>query len=315
MVNLKQLSHLLPVIKNNWQDMNWWKDVITKSYYKKIIGNNGVCIMEEDWDNLLILDACRYDIFEEFNIIPGRLEYRVSRGSCTNEFLIENFKDKKFNDTVYVTANPLVNYHVGGSFYRVVPVWKYGWANKYETVLPKTMVEYSMNAEKEYPNKRLIVHFVQPHYPFIGETGRNKIGAHVGIAGGENAAIGKKWLTDPKPHIWRLARDGKVNIKTVWEAYTENLQLTLPYVKELVGKLSGKTIISADHANLFGERIPPLFSREYGHPGGIYVKNLVKVPWLVIESKNRKEIIEEKKSDRTLLERKKINVLKKIGKI
>jgi hypothetical protein len=45
--------------------------------------------MQEDWDNLIILDACRYGAFERNNTIPGALEYRFSRGSMTGEFFEE----------------------------------------------------------------------------------------------------------------------------------------------------------------------------------------------------------------------------------
>lgn len=54
--------------------------------------------------------------------------------------------------------------------------------------------------------------------------------------------------------------------------------------------LKGKTVITSDHGNLFGEIIYPFPVRMYGHPGGIYVKNLVEVPWLVLDSKDRKMI-------------------------
>jgi hypothetical protein len=48
---------------------------------------DGVDVLAEDWDNLLILDACRYDAFAARADLPGRLERRRSRGSHTSEFL------------------------------------------------------------------------------------------------------------------------------------------------------------------------------------------------------------------------------------
>ncbi|MFC7028075.1 hypothetical protein ACFQH8_12520 [Halomicroarcula sp. GCM10025710] len=67
----------------------------------------GIDIFEEDWDNLLILDACRYDMFEEQHSLPGRLESRISKSSHTSEFLQSNFADRDLRDTVYVTASPM----------------------------------------------------------------------------------------------------------------------------------------------------------------------------------------------------------------
>lgn len=296
-INAKKLSCLLNKIMVNWQNLSWWKRMIKTisydTYYKTIIGNRGVYIMEEDWDNLIILDACRYDVFKKHNSIQGILEYRMSRGSWTGEFLTENFK-RKYNDTIYITGNPLVNYHVSNLFYKIVPVWKSGWNENYGTVLPGTMVSHALETEKKYPQKRLIVHFVQPHYPFLGEGARRKIGEHADLSMGRSEALGEKNAKHEKPPIWDLLKEGKVDKDTVWEAYEENLQIVLPHAKRLSQKLTGKTIISSDHGNLFGERIFPFFIREYGHPGGIYAKNLVKVPWLVIENERRKKVIDER---------------------
>jgi len=257
--------------------------------------------MEEDWDNLIILDACRYDMFRETNDLPGVLEYKISRGSCTKEFLLENFGKTKYYDTVYITGNPLVDYWVSGCFYKVIPVWKDGWDEEYGTVLPRTMVEYSLKIQAEYPDKRLIIHFVQPHFPFIGEKARNEIGNHRGI-GTRSMAMGvNEEIYDEKPGVWELLKKRKIKAEILWDAYKDNLQTTLPYVKELVDRLRGKTVVSSDHANLFAERIPPLFCRFHGHPCYIHTKNLTKVPWLVIESNDRKIMNQRSASEKSWL--------------
>ncbi|MDG5776143.1 hypothetical protein VB773_02085 [Haloarculaceae archaeon H-GB2-1] len=36
--------------------------------------------MAEEWDNLVILDACRYDVFEEMHTFPGTLKPIISKG-------------------------------------------------------------------------------------------------------------------------------------------------------------------------------------------------------------------------------------------
>ncbi|WP_186313321.1 hypothetical protein [Halorubrum salsamenti] len=53
--------------------------------------------MDEEWDNLIILDACRLDLFEE-TIDTGQFdEYRHvwSRGSKTDEWTYNNFIDEE----------------------------------------------------------------------------------------------------------------------------------------------------------------------------------------------------------------------------
>jgi len=48
-------------------------------------------------------------------------------------------------------------------------------------------------------------------------------------------------------------------------------------------ELGGKTIVTADHGNMVGERAFPIPFREWGHPRGVYTPELVDVPWLVYE--------------------------------
>ena len=159
----------------------FFERIIENMYFKHVIKNKGTFVMNEDWDYLIILDACRYDMFKKVNYLDGKLEYRISRGSCTNEFLNENFKNKKFPSIIYITGNPLVNYHIPDSFAKIVPVWRDGWNEEIGTVLPSTMLDYTLEINKKFPYKRLIIHFVQPHYPFIGKVAQKTIGKHEGI--------------------------------------------------------------------------------------------------------------------------------------
>lgn len=94
------------------------------------------------------------------------------------------------------------------------------------------------------------------------------------------------------PGIWNLLRDGKeIPLETVWEAYNENLDLVLSEVEPLLDDLNGKSVITADHGNLVGERLGPIPTRQkYGHPYGVYTEELVKVPWFIVEGETRREV-------------------------
>jgi hypothetical protein len=72
---------------------------------------DGIDIFEQDWDNLLLLDVCRYDAFEELNGIVEDLRPVTSRVSATPEFLRGNLRGRELHDTVYVTANPMLHRH------------------------------------------------------------------------------------------------------------------------------------------------------------------------------------------------------------
>jgi hypothetical protein len=98
--------------------------------------HNGTNVLEEDWDTLLILDACRYDTFSDVHSLPGTLNKRISVGGNTYEWLRGTFDGRDLRDTIYVTANPQLYrtrngiYDVGSgievTFYDTVEVWQEG---------------------------------------------------------------------------------------------------------------------------------------------------------------------------------------------
>ncbi len=255
---------------------------INRLYYSRLgqqEGNpNGIDIFDEDWDNLIILDACRYDMFDQEHSLPGRLESRISKGSHTSEFLTANFADRDLRNTVYVTASPMYQRnrkHLGTTLHDVVNVWRdAGWHDEFRTVLPETMADFATQTAEKYPDKRLIIHCLQPHYPFIGSIGR------------------KYFDLDKLNFEWSDARQGTLGISDaiLWQAFRENLRLVLPHVEELLGELPGRTVVTSDHGQMIGERSSPVPMIEYGHPPGLYTDELVRVPWLIHDNGARKTI-------------------------
>lgn len=73
--------------------------------YSRFRYGSGTHVMDEDWDTLVILDACRYDMFERRVPFDGKLDDRYSLGSTSEEFLEQNFSDSTYHDTVFVNAN------------------------------------------------------------------------------------------------------------------------------------------------------------------------------------------------------------------
>ncbi|WP_164731990.1 hypothetical protein [Halomicrobium mukohataei] len=250
-------------------------------------------MFERDWDNLLILDACRYDIFEEVNSFRGDLETHCSLGSSSREFVRANFADRTLHDVVVVSANGWykkisdtsgkINVDVHDL---IVVDNKSVESHKSdidtvrpdrEWILPEAVTNEACDAIERYPNKRIIVHYHQPHTPYIGPTGKEYAGE-----------LPQKF-------------DGKEELRTSHEilrrAYRENLEIVLEEVGGLYPELTGKTVISADHGDLLGERGFPIPVREYGHPSQAYREELVRVPWFNLPFDERKEIIAESPSD------------------
>lgn len=261
--------------------------------------SDGIAVMDEDWDNLLILDACRYDMFERVNELPGTLRCRVSKGSESRQFMRRNFAGRTFHGTVYVTANPHAERLSDKTFHFIDKVYADHWDDDAGVVRPEVVVETAREAADAYPQKRLIVHFMQPHAPYLGPHGRT---------------VEHNVTQDPSEEVravWANIRYGLTDttIADVRRAYVENLELVLEHVAALRDALDGKIVVTADHGELLGDRLRPIPVRGYGHPPGLRVPALVRVPWLELPSESRREIRSappqstEADLDRTTLER------------
>lgn len=251
--------------------------------------------MQEDWDTLLLLDGCRYDLFESRCRIDGQLESRRSQGSDSHEFIASNFTDRELHNTVYVTENPYVSSVGAGTFHAIENVLEMGWDDELRTVTPEVMREEVANAHERHPYKRIIGHFMQPHFPFIGEIGRRY--SHGGIPDRDVDKYHHEVIAngddDNDLSVWSKLQFKLDGVSEDWvrKAYSENLDLVLDEVEALLDEIDGKVAVSADHGNLFGDWIGPIPCRGYGHPRYLYVDGLVKVPWLIVENGDRRDVI------------------------
>ncbi|SFC75578.1 hypothetical protein SAMN05444422_12114 [Halobiforma haloterrestris] len=253
--------------------------------------SEGVDVFDEDWDNLVILDACRYDMFEQVNHIEGTLTAKESKASATSEWLKANVADRDLRDTVYVTANPQLEGNREKwdvKFHHVSNVWlNEDWDEETGTVLADTMTEAAIEAYEQYPHKRLVVHYMQPHYPFVSADTDFDKGHLNTIENGEDSPDGE--------NVWAQKFIGEIEPprEELWEIYTANLEYVLDHVEELLAEVPGKTVVTSDHGNYVGERASPIPIREYGHPRGLYDDPVVQVPWLEYTRGERREIITE----------------------
>jgi len=239
--------------------------------------SSGIRVMDEEWDNLFILDGCRYDLFERNHQFPGTLHRRRSAGSHSSEFVRHNFVGQEHFDTVYVTANPHAVLTLD-TFHATVNLFGEAWDEDLLTVPPQPVVEATRRARERYPDKRLLVHFMQPHYPFLGSEGE---GLETGGVTGNIQADVEVKTNRTYDSIWDKLDVGActADTETVWEAYVDNFRLVADHAASLADQLNGKTVITSDHGNLFGERLWPIPVRKYGHPLGIRHRALVDVPW------------------------------------
>lgn len=228
-------------------------------------------ISDKEWDNLIILDAARYDTYKE--TINPEADHRITAESHSRGFIRENFSEGDWSDTVVITANPFYNEEEfekltgekpSEKFETIFQVWETDWNEEHGTVMPEKIVEKAKTAQKLFPNKRKILHFMQPHYPFIdSEINQEGFGDAVTDESYEN--------------IWKRTEKGKIDHNTSKDSYLRNHHSALDSLKLLKNPLDGKTIITADHGNLMGEQ------GLYGHPGKSKLEPLRKVPWDKLE--------------------------------
>ncbi|WP_330632554.1 alkaline phosphatase family protein [Halocatena halophila] len=231
---------------------------------------DGVDIFESDWDYFIILDACRYDEFVDRVELPGTTEKRTSRGSTSPEFVRGNFGGRKLHDVVYVTANnwfAKTKEEIDAEIYALESVEH----DAGRTTSPETVTAAAREAAEKYPNKRIVVHYMQPHWPYLGPTG-------------------EKFADGP---FHEVIKSTTATHQDVMQAYRENLDLVIQEVESLFSELSGKFIVSADHGELLGDRERPIPIKTYQHPEGVYVDGLITIPWHVYESGPRRTIVED----------------------
>ncbi|WP_257297844.1 hypothetical protein [Haloarchaeobius sp. FL176] len=256
----------------------------------------GIDVMEQDWDNLLLLDACRYDYFEERCEFEGDLQSVISRGGRSWEFMEGNFVGKTFHDTIYVTANPHTGKLADDVFHAVEPLYLEEWDDKNETVLPETVVEEALAAHQRFPDKRLIVHFMQPHRPYLGPTGE-ELRAKYDVRGFNRHVANEERSHDSRESFSKMVERGKIPAEKAQKAYSETLDIVLEHVAELLDGIDGKTVISSDHGELLGERMNFLTNPKFGHShDAIRNRTLYEVPWLEIEG-DRRHITEDEPVD------------------
>ncbi|AGB15629.1 hypothetical protein Halru_1010 [Halovivax ruber XH-70] len=271
------LSQIWKGLRNPHYIVSEWNRLLNIARNRKRYNPDGIDIFSEDWDNLLILDACRYDEFARINTIPGELEARISRGSNSREFVRGNFSDSRLHDVVYVSANRYYAHmhdRIGAEVHEYIPTELD--APDVSSSLPETVTEAAIEAAERYPNKRLLVHYLQPHQPYFGP---------------ENDHL------ENRKDIHGTIEANDLSDTELREAYRKNLRYVLTHVEQLLEHLEGKTVISADHGELLGERERPIPMKSYGHPSGVYVDELVKVPWHVHEGGSRKRLVAEEPSE------------------
>ncbi|MCD6407135.1 hypothetical protein J7L81_04625, partial [Candidatus Aerophobetes bacterium] len=192
----------------------------------------GESIFDEYWDFLLILDACRFDTFSKIVKevgIEGELRKMLSKGSNTSEWFSKNFSGK-YPDIIYINSNPVVTNLIEKrkvEFFHVENVWVDGWDEEHSTVLPETLIDRFFELYPYYPMKRYIIHFLQPHFPYLSMPEFGKKAMEMAREGKWKRGIVIKGINLADWEFYLSYR------KEEWrKAYEENLRYVLKVIKE-----------------------------------------------------------------------------------
>jgi hypothetical protein len=230
--------------------------------------NYGRRIYETDWDLLVVLDACRWDLLAEVadEYVFVDEEWAYSCASASGEWHRKTFREEyavEMRRTALVSANPYTEMHVdGGDFLLIDEVWRDAFDEEIGTIPAERVVDRTIRAGRQHDPDRLVAHFMQPHYPFVPDP------LDEGIALGRDHT---PWDT-----VWDRIRKGTLSRERAWSGYRENLRYALDHVETLLENVDAeRVVITADHGNLLGE-----FGL-YAHPQYVPIPALKRVPWCV----------------------------------
>lgn len=252
----------------------------------------GTHVFERDWDALIVLDACRVDamrdVAPEYSFIED-VESVWSVGSTSAEWYMNTFDrrhEAELSKTALVSSNPNAEAVLVDGDYpprHPTPFVDTGW----DPIAAEDLAYLELTRNHDHPYnfsspsegktcqnpsyvtdraivagrtdyERLMVHYFQPHRPFIHDYVRK---------GTELSEI------EDEPN--RAGREQKVTREELWPLYLDNLRLVLDSVEVLLENLDAETVaITADHAELHGEL------GQWGHIQSIPHPSLKRVPWV-----------------------------------
>lgn len=255
----------------------------------------GTNVYDRDWDVLLVLDACRVDalraVADEYDFLT-EMGTITSVGSHSMEWIANTFSadySEEIRNTAYLTANthaemilkdgerpprrgweptltwPDWDIARAADFASVEFAWYGGFDDQLGNVPPRHLTDRLVDAARRDVADRYVVHYMQPHDPFIGRA----------VSVGRAPTPVER---DPVGHL----KTGRVSRQEVWEQYLDNLRLVLDDVTLLLDNLDAeRVVITADHGEGLGEW------GVNGHPEGVVHGAVRRVPWVETRATDR----------------------------
>lgn len=221
--------------------------------------SEAIDVMTEDWDNLFILDACRADMFEDVIDIEIFDEYSAVVSQGSHS---SEWTRRTFvGKTFDDTVYVSANPHTSLLADGTFHKLLEIWRDydcSPNEIDPDRIADAAIEANDRFSGKRLVVHFMQPH--------------------GTGGLVPES--------------------KSQEEAYRRTIASMMEIILDLHEELGGKTVVTADHGELFNQGIKAMLGIDQ-HKARLRFPNLVCVPWGVLEGERRAIMPGEVSSTRT----------------
>ena len=275
-MNGESTSEETPPLKDS---LKGWVHSATASILRTMdkMGIGTVVWERGEWDVLILVDACRYDLLEDVNekyLSEAEISSHTSVASYSLEFMTKHFTEEyaeEMSETLLVAANPYTDEIETDRFAFIDEVWRDCWDREFNSVRPKPVIDRALQAWRwrdSYDANQMIVWLMQPHRPFRSQPEWMPSGG-----------VEKFGSPDVDKVLWGRLRDGELNPQEVWDAYVDNLEYALTEITRFVHNADGSIVVTSDHGNAFGEW------GFWGHPGHIPIPALRRVPWIEFEGK------------------------------
>lgn len=243
---------------------------------------------DPEWDILVVLDACRHDVWDsvapEYGLPAGRHVW--SNASCSIDWINRNLRDgprDEIRRTGYVTANPFADHNTQTArsadlsqqplgYLRLLyrDEWRELADGQIATVPPGRVTAHAIKAWRHRDQldiDRLIVHYMQPHEPYRSRP----------EWGSGDSKLLENLIDDAKDagsSIWPALEAGEIPRDEFMAVYRDNLRWVLDDVTgRLLENVDGRVVLTSDHGNAMGEW------GEWHHPPGAIGPAVRKVPW------------------------------------
>lgn len=290
---LRSPDKIVPYLKSQYSRYKYGASILNRPHQKEWLHQ----FIKQDEFIIVVLDSCRFDYFEQevSKHLNGELDMVYTSATATKNY-IQRIWDQTYPDITYLTALSAPTDHAferDGDSYRpsehfdnFVHVWQKCENKELGAVPPEKMTEAAIHQNDD----RMIVHYVQPHAPYIGDYRLRE---------SDDRTWGDS-LQDIYEKIGRYnLSDKEIGDDELKQAYQSNLSRALSSVHELVTHFDRPIVVTADHGEMLGE------NGRYIH-GGHATEELCSLPWYEVDrsltgtaSKTNVEATDQTESDFT----------------